>query len=70
MADDDSQLRKFTWERDDVEWGFDPNPGAPPIMTPEQREEARRRLGEARDAAARDASPTVRIGRARGSYRR
>ncbi len=44
MADDNEQLRKFTWDKDDVEWEFEPDPNAKPIMTPEQRAEAKRQL--------------------------
>ncbi len=61
MADEDEdlQLRKFTWEKNDVEHEFVPDPGAAPVMTEKQRDEARRQLAESR--ATSDAAPPRRM---------
>jgi hypothetical protein len=46
MSDD---LRKWTWDKDDVEWEFEADPNAKPLLTPEQLEEAKKNLEYLKD---------------------
>ena len=42
----DKDLEKWTWNKDDVEWGFDPEPGAKPLVNPDDRALIKQQIAE------------------------